>query len=210
MKNAAVGICLVLTVLFCVSVSVSSGQKDEWSFASRLYEDVKARDVGDLITILIDENSTVNRAAQQTGDKSTTGGGSGRLVRPYLEPAGTNGQSWTAGTLPAYSWQVNQSFSGDGKMSSSDDFKATVSARVVDVLPNETLLVEGKRTIRLQKETVNVVLSGLVRPRDIDSRNRVMSSRLADATIRYESDGPLTREQERGLFTRLVNWLNPF
>jgi flagellar L-ring protein precursor FlgH len=198
------------TILIWLAISIGEANADQWALANRLYSDVKARAVGDLVTIVIDENSTVNRAAQQASDKNTTGSGSASFSRPYLSPGGQDGQSWTQATLPAFNWNLNNSFSGDGSMSSSDDFQATVSARVVDVLPNGTLLLEGKRTVRLQKETVNVVLSGLVRPKDIDSNNEVMSSRLADASIRYQSDGPLTRDHERGLFTRLINWINPF
>lgn len=183
---------------------------DNWGFALRLYSDVKARNVGDLVTIVIDESSTVNRAAQQDGGKSSTGGGSASVGRPYLEPQGTAGKSWSRATLPSFNWQFDQNFSGSGQMSSRDDFTATMSARVLDVLPNGDLLLEGKRTVHLQQETVTVVLSGLVRPRDIDSQNRVLSSRLADAHIRYDTDGPLTRDQQRGLITRLINWINPF
>ena len=204
-RRAVCGGILIFSILLSGAVHA-----DDWSLAERLYSDVKARKVGDLVTIVIDEASTMSRASTQAGDKSSSGSGSASFAEPYVSSDGTAPSSLGSATLPAFNWSLQNSFSGDGSMSSSDDFEATVSARVIDVLPNGTLLLEGKRTVRLQKENVNVVLSGLVRPKDISSNNQVMSSRLADASIRYETDGPLSRISERGLFTRLINWINPF
>jgi flagellar L-ring protein FlgH len=183
----------------------------DWSMVMGLYADSKAREIGDLVTVVIEESSTVNREAQQASNKSTTGGGSASAGYPQVEVDGANRETpWTTASLPEFSWQFRNGFTGGGQMSSSEDFTSTMSARVMDVLPNGNLLLEGKRMVHLQDEQIEIILTGMVRPRDISSANTVPSSRLADASIRYISNGPISREQRRGMLTRLVNWLNIF
>ena len=183
----------------------------EWRMATSLYNDVKARQVGDIVMVLIEETSSMNREANQTSGKSTSGSGNASFQYPTVQRGDkvTSGP-WTKLTLPDFNWQLKHDFTGGGTLKSEEDFSSTMSAMVLDVLPNGNLVLEGKRTIHLQDEKVNVILSGMVRPRDISSDNVVSSSRLADASIRYVSDGPITRDQQRGLLTRLLNWLNPF
>ena len=155
----------------------------DWSLATALYADVKAREVGDIVTVLIEESSSMNREANQASGKSTTGSGNASFQHPTVEQGDkvTSGP-WTKITLPEFSWQLKHDFSGGGKLSSEEDFSSTMSATVLDVLPNGNLVLEGKRTIHLQDEKVHVILTGLVRPRDISSENIVSSSRLADAS----------------------------
>lgn len=200
-----------LLAAVCLASALPAGAAPDWSLATALYSDVKAREVGDIVTVLIEESSTMSRAAQQESGKSTTGGGNASFQHPTIQRGDevTSGP-WTKVTLPEFSWQLRHDFTGGGQLSSQEDFSSTMSARVLDVLPNGNLLLEGKRTVQLQEETVEVILSGVVRPRDIGSDNTVSSSRLADASIRYLTDGPITRDQQRGLLTRLLNWLNPF
>ncbi len=201
---------LLMTVLTIGHARASSAP--EWSMATRLYRDVKARHIGDIVTVIIDESSTMNRRAQHESGKRTTGGGSATFGAPVITQQGQDRipAAWDRVTLPDFGWQVGHDFSGGGQMTSEDGFQSTMSARVLDVLPNGNLLLEGKRTVHLQNERVEVILTGMVRPRDITSENTVSSSRLADASIRYETDGPISRDQRRGLITRLVNWLNIF
>lgn len=183
----------------------------EWRMATTLYGDVKARQVGDLVTVIIEESSAVKREATQESGKGSTGGGKASFQHPTVETTDEviNGP-WNKITLPEFSWDLKHNFTGGGQLSSKEDFTSTMSARVLDVLPNGNLLIEGKRTVRLQREHVEVTLSGLVRPKDITSDNTVLSSRLADASIRYDTAGPIVQDQQRGLFLRLVNWLNVF
>ena len=183
----------------------------EWRLATSLYGDVKAREIGDLITVIIEESSEVNKEANQESSKSTAGNGSASFQHPTVETdKEVIGGPWKKATLPEFSWQLKHDFNGGGKMDSKEGFNSTMSARVLDVLPNGNLLLEGKRTVQLQQELVQVTLTGMVRPRDISSDNTVYSSRLADASIRYDAAGPIVREQQRGLFLKLVNWLNLF
>jgi len=187
------------------------GDAPEWGLAMRMYGDEKARRVGDLVTVLVAEQSSISKDAESRGGKSTSGSGSATVRHPYLVAQGAQRPTpWDEAGVPAWSWGMESEFTGGGSISSEDEFTSTLTARVTDVLPNGNLLLEGKRTVHLQDETVQMILTGTVRPRDIRSDNSVDSSRIADATIRYEPSGPLSREQQRGILTRLLNWLNPF
>lgn len=203
---AVAGLAVVPAAVPALAAGVS-----EWRLATALYSDVKARQIGDIVTVVIEESSAVNREAKQESGKSTTGGGNANFGHPTVETEKeVIGGPWRKITVPEFSWNLKHDFTGGGQLSSKEDFTSTMSARVLDVLPNGNLLLEGKRTVQLQKERVQVTLTGIVRPKDISSENTVSSSRLADASIRYDTDGPIVRDQQRGLFTKMVNWLNLF
>lgn len=207
-------ICLLLVLsapLLAPARAAHRRDAPEWSFATALYGDEKARRVGDLVTVIVEENSSVNREAESQGGKSTSGGGSASIGHPYLVAQGqARATRWDEAGLPPWSWGIQSSFSGGGSISNEDDFSSTLTARVTDVLPNGNLLLEGKRTVRIQNDKVQMLLTGVVRARDINGDNTIASSKISDATIRYETSGPLSREQERGMVTRLINWLNLF
>ena len=202
-------ICLLLLSVAVLPVISLAGT--EWRMATSLYSDVKAREIGDIVTVIIEETSTMNREAAQKSAKSTTGGGSADFGHPTVTTEDeVIGGPWSKINVPEFNWSFKHDFTGGGELSSKEDFTSTMSARVLDVLPNGNLLLEGHRTVQLQQEKVQVTLTGTVRPKDISSDNTVSSSRMADASIRYDTQGPLVRDQQRGLFTKMVNWLNLF
>ena len=202
-------LCLLLACVAFLPVLSMAGT--EWRMATSLYSDVKAREIGDIVTVIIEESSAVNREAAQKSAKSTTGGGSANFGHPTVTTEDeVIGGPWSKINVPEFNWNFKHDFTGGGELSSKEDFTSTMSARVLDVLPNGNLLLEGHRTVQLQQEKVQVTLTGTVRPKDISSDNTVSSSRMADASIRYDTQGPLVRDQQRGLFTKMVNWLNLF
>ena len=203
-RGAALG--LVLGAVPALAATLS-----DWRMATGLYADVKAREVGDIVTVIIEETSEVNREASQESSKGTTGGGSANFQHPTVTTEDeVIGGAWKTVTLPQFNWDLKRDFTGSGGLKSKEDFSSKMSARVLDVLPNGNLLLEGKRTVRLQRETVEVTLTGMARPKDISSDNTVSSSRLADASIRYNTEGPIVQHTQPGLFVKLVNWINPF
>jgi flagellar L-ring protein FlgH len=209
-----VGVLLVGVALSVVRQHAYARQAGapEWSFAMGLYVDEKAHKVGDLLTVMIEEQSSASRSAQNQSSRSTSGGGSMQFSSPYYIKADGEkvGMPWQGAQLPAFDWQIGHNQSGGGQTTSEDGLSSTLTARVLDVLPNGNLLIEGRRMMHLEDERVEVILTGAVRPRDISADNVVSSSRMADATIRYQSAGPLRRDHRRGMFTRLWNWLGLF
>ena len=199
---------LALMIMATWGVSASVAQADDsWSFVLRLTSDTSAREVGDLVTVIIEEEAESSLDASSQFSKNSHIGGNISAGRPRIDDRPS---SWTNAVLPSYSLDTGHSYEGGGSSSSSDRLTTRMAARVTEVLPNGNLLIEGKRSIIVQEEFVEMLLTGTVRPRDISSDNTVESTRIADATIKYESNGPIERNRKRGLITRLWHWINPF
>lgn len=177
-----------------------------WSMASRIYADRKARRIGDILTVTILESSTSAKNAKTTTKKTASASGSASASLPM------NGRTfnWGSSSLPAWALNSASAFDGGGTTANSDQFMANMSVTVRDVLPNGNLLIEGTRSVVIRDDRVTIVLSGMVRPDDLDNNNTVLSTAIADAAIRYSTSGTLANSQEKGLFFRLLDWLNPF
>lgn len=162
-----------------------------------------ARNVGDVVTIIVSEASSSSFTASTSAtkkDNTTTGPNSVPLLdflrvgllNTFLRPTQT---------------QANSSVAGAGATQSQGRFTARLSAIVKAVLPNGTMMIEGSRLVKVNKETQTLVLSGIVRPDDVRSDNTVLSEDIAAAEIRSEGIGLIVDRQRRGLLTRLLDWL---
>lgn len=178
-----------------------------WTMASRLYADQKACRVGDILTVLIEESMEASKDAKSTSSKANSMSGSGSLTSPKVD--GKSG-SWGTASLPGWQLDTSQSFEGGGTSANKDSFLATMSVTVRDVLPNGNMLIEGTRAVVIRDDRVNVILSGMIRPQDVSGDNTILSTRIADASIRYEASGTLARNQEKGFLLRALEWINPF
>lgn len=180
---------------------------NQWAFARRLYGDPKARAVGDLLTVLIVESSSSSKqAAMKTGKKTSTAG-SFQFAHPRLD---NNPTSWTNAYIPKWGVSADRSFEGGGESKNEEKITATLTVRVMEVLPNGNLMIEGKRSLHVMGEEMQYVLSGTVRPTDVSRENTVRSTAIADLSIQCLSDGPISSSQKKGLFDRVVDWVNPF
>ncbi len=177
-----------------------------WTMASHIYSDRKARRIGDIVTVAIQESSESAKNAKTSTKKAASASGSANATMPM------NGRTFNWGSSKAPAWQLDasQAFEGGGTTANSDSFLATVSVTVRDVLPNGSLFIEGTRSVLIRDDRVTIILSGVVRPEDISNDNMVLSTKIADAAIRYSTSGTLARSQEKGFFMRLIDWLNPF
>ena len=203
-------LCIALSAIILMSITYvhADDKKDEWKkMATKLYKDTKAKTVGDLITVLITEETLASKDAKSSSSKSPAAGGTASFAHPTFDDRKTAG---TNATLPASSLEASRKFQGDGSIENSEKFTASITVRVIDVMPNGNLLIEGSRNIVIQKETMTVHIAGTVRPTDITRSNTINSSDIADASIKYSSQGPLVKNQERGFITKLWNWINPF
>jgi flagellar L-ring protein precursor FlgH len=97
-----------------------------------------------------------------------------------------------------------------GETKQESTLTATVATRVIRLLPGKVMQVEGARQIRINAETQILVVRGLVRQRDIDSKNTVPSTSLADARIEVYGQGELSDKQRSGWLSRLLNNVWPF
>ncbi|HEY8417931.1 MAG TPA: flagellar basal body L-ring protein FlgH [Limnochordales bacterium] len=165
-----------------------------WIDGSSLYADNKARRVGDLVTIII-----VERAQATQSTSTETGKNSSVDFGPIL---------WGGVPLiPGFGGQAGDSFRGGGSTTRGGSLNARMTAMVMEVLPNGNLVIEGRQTIVVNDEEQIIVVTGVVRPQDIQPDNTVLSTFVANATITYHGTGSIGAKQEPGLLTRLLNWL---
>jgi len=163
---------------------------DNWAaFAS----DRRASAVGDILTVIVLENSTAANSAQ-TGSRRDT------RLGADLGISGTSiNESATAGLRGA--------FDGTGQTTRSGRMVAQISVRVEQVYPNGDLGVSGASALNISGERTNIRIRGRVRPTDISGGNTILSARLADAQIAYEGSGFVSRSARPGLLQRIFGFL---
>jgi flagellar L-ring protein precursor FlgH len=103
-----------------------------------------------------------------------------------------------------------QSFKGAGQATQSNSLTGEISVTVAQVYPNGTMLVRGQKLLTLNRGDEYIRLSGLVRPDDVGSDNRVPSTRVADARIAYSGRGELARGSRQGWLQRFFSVVSPF
>ena len=123
--------------------------------------------------------------------------------------ASTDGRRSTSGAARAWS---RRSSSGReiGATSRADTLTGTISTVVTEVLPNGDLRIEGKREVTVNSETQLMSISGIVRRVDVDTKNTVLSSAIADAKIEYSGLGVVDDVQRPGWLVRVLDWVYPF
>jgi flagellar L-ring protein precursor FlgH len=114
------------------------------------------------------------------------------------------------GKLPALNVAGKTSFDGGGQIQNTEKITTRIAVRVVDVLPNDNLVIEGKRQTKISGETTDAVLRGVVRSEDVAANNTVFSYNIAEASIHYVSKGVVSDSQRKGWFTRVWDKVAPF
>ncbi|MEQ8203568.1 MAG: flagellar basal body L-ring protein FlgH, partial [Smithellaceae bacterium] len=104
----------------------------------------------------------------------------------------------------------SNSLKGAGDTTRSSKLSASISARVLKILDNGNLLIEGRRQLTVNAEDQYLVITGIVRPEDITAINTVASQYIADARILYTGDGVINDKMRPGWLTRVVDWVWPF
>lgn len=163
-----------------------------------LYSDRRARDVGDLLTIQLVENTT----AQTNASTSVGKEGSIDIGAPDLfgAPVTVNGRE-----VLGASAEGARDFDGSGRSAQSNRLQGSITVTVVQRLPNGNLLVEGSKNLRLNQGNELVQVQGIVRPSDIGPANTVPSSRVAEARIVYGGRGALAQSNSMGWLARFFN-----
>jgi flagellar L-ring protein precursor FlgH len=164
--------------------------------AASLYSDVRARDVGELITIIISENTTASSSATTETSKSESFNAlnTSGLLRRFFRDINLGANSSNQGK-------------GNGVTTRSGTLETTLMVKVKEVLPNGTLKIEGSRLIQINKETQRVTLTGLVRPEDVSFNNTIPSTLVADIEVKYDGKGVVSDQQRPGLLSRIFRFL---
>ncbi len=204
MKNATI---IITSLLLTFSVRADSLWKDDVSRSP--FADKKARFVGDILNIRVQESNAAKRDAKT---ESSRAGEADASISSFLLGTSTGGSGAFKhkGAYPAMKFSNATSHAGTGTIDNSDSITARFSVRVVDVLPNGNLIVEGIRNASYAGESQTIVLRGGVRPFDIQSDNTIYSYLLSDLNIRYVSSGVITSAKDKGWFMNFWDKISPF
>lgn len=176
-----------------------------------LFEDNRARRVGDIVLVTVKETSKSKLKADTTANRNTT---TNMGVTAFPSGGGLNNIPGAAalGAKPGMSIQAGaqNNFTGDGETNHESDIEATVATRIVRRLPGSLFQVEGARRIRVNNETQILVVRGLIRQRDIGADNQIPSQKLAEAQIEIYGQGVLTDKQRPGWLSRILDNIFPF
>jgi flagellar L-ring protein precursor FlgH len=174
----------------------------------QMFINAKARRIGDILTIKIMEvSSASNQATTKTGRSSSLDAGLEKFFNleerfpstsPFFNPFG------------AVKGAFDSNFDGSGSTARSNALNAYITVRIIDILPNGNLVIQGNREVRVNHENQIITLTGLVRPRDISADNVVQSTYLADARISYSGSGIINERQRPGWLTRVMGKIWPF
>lgn len=198
---------LFMAVYWPVSTELRADSLWQDGQAQTLVSDKRASKVGDLLSIIVQEN---NSTTKDTSTKTSRGSSIDASISSFLYSPNASSFLTHNGALPAMKLDSTSTFDGGGKINNSERIIARISVRVIDVLPNNTLVIEGRRQTAFAGETQDIILRGMVRPEDISPQNTVFSYNVADSSIRFHSSGDISRSQRKGWFTRLWDKVSPF
>jgi flagellar L-ring protein precursor FlgH len=171
--------------------------------SSSIYTEKRARRIGDVITVLIQENTNANTSAgsqyQKTGSVAFGGGTAvGSLGQNVLNSTNNIGLG------------LSSSHQGQGTSSGSTTITGEMTAKIISVLPSGNYMVEGTRYVEVNEDKQTVEVTGEIRPDDISSDNTISSLRIANAKIKLTGTGPASETANPGILTRVLSWLGLF
>lgn len=167
--------------------------KSLWPGARNIFSDRKAHEVGDILTIVISESTTTSTSKSTSNSKSgsqTLNAGTG--VFSFLAAATASG---------------SDSFSAKGSASATNKVSGNVTVTVIDVQPNGNMTVEGTQSIWQNRDEHKITLRGVCRQDDVTVNNTIPSTKIADATVKFDGKGPLNAKQRQGILTQIFNFL---
>ena len=158
-----------------------------------MYADRKARNVGDIITIVISESTRQSATKERSNSKEAEIAiGSGTGVFDFLRALGAAGSD---------SWEAK------GSVTDNNSVTGNITVTVVEVLPNDNMIIEGTQSIWQNRDEHKITLRGVIRRDDVTFNNTVPSTKVADATLRFDGKGPLNAKQRQGILTQIFNFL---
>ncbi len=195
LNGAGLMVLLVVFVIVLAGIQAEVKAASVWDDRAReLYSEHRARNVGDIVTIIISESSTASsKAATEATEENTLSTNAGVGLLRFLS---------------ASSGGAKNDFKGEGTTSRTGSLSAKITAMITKKLPNGNLVIEGVRRVRMNRETEEIVLSGVVRPQDITEQNTVLSTYVANAEIKYKGAGSVGGNLQRpGFLNKVFNFL---
>ena len=199
----------ISTLLLGLTLPISLSAKSIWvdGRSGSLFSDPRASGIGDLITVLVDESTSLTSSQQTSREKSSNIANEVKqfLFSPIASKFGTK-----KGELPKTEISTSSGSEGGGLVTNRQTLRSRASVIVVDVLPNGNFIIEGVRAVSFSGQQYYAKLRGIVRPYDVSRTNAILSSSIADARIEYVSQGSLSNAEKEGWLSRTLNKINPF
>lgn len=161
-----------------------------------LYSSVRARGVGDLVSIVIDEAPTMSDTGSYSTSKSSS------LAENFTTAINTIFKTKLKGALDGTNGDLD--VSGGTTLSRSMSLSDVVVAQVVQVLPNGNLLVQGKKSLVNQNERMDLIISGIVDPKWINQSGEILSSQVANLQFAMNGVGTVSRGQNEGILNKAI------
>jgi flagellar L-ring protein precursor FlgH len=202
----------VVTTLAAAGIMVPMVQGDSlWDRRdpryAYLFQDNRARHVGDVLTVVISETTVANEQDQRNNRKRNNMSASGDFT-------GSTSTGASAGREGAFSTSLSSAFdrqfNGTAQMTSNRVFTDRLAVTVVDIMPNGNLIVEGYRSRVVAGEERVLRITGIVRQQDVGIGNLVQSQSVANCRISYLGRGPTSRTVNQNYLGRLINGLWPW
>ncbi|MCE9612537.1 MAG: flagellar basal body L-ring protein FlgH [Chthoniobacter sp.] len=207
----------------CCPLFAGSLWKDGITDERGMFADKRAKRVGDIVTIVVQESASVSNTLRLKTDKeskSSVTGVASNLINQFLgnvpskvfnkEVREALPKTATVPEPPPLTSVGTNGYTGGGEVRNSQTITTRCAVQIIDTLPNGNLVVEGLREVSFSKERQFASLRGIVRPYDIQPDNTVASGNIADARIEIVSEGTLTDAQKKGWLLKLNDRINPF
>ncbi|MGB9716293.1 MAG: flagellar basal body L-ring protein FlgH [Thermodesulfovibrionales bacterium] len=182
-----------------------------WYDRASLYEDVKAQRLNDLVTIRVIESISGSGKADTNASRESSL--EAEVTDVFGIPLDFNRSNlWGKGNTfsPTASGSMQSEFKGSGETTREGKIIGTITAKVVEVLPNGNLVLESRKEITINREKQFFVLRGVVRPYDIAPDNTILSSKVADAQVYFVGKGVVQDKQGPGWLVQILDKVWPF
>lgn len=164
-----------------------------------LFRDLRARNLNDIVNITVVENSTAtnsaNTATQKKGDASVTTPGFLLGMKVPANPLTLNSAT---------------DFTGQGSTTRTGQLNASISARVIQVLPNGDLVIEGRKEVTINREHQVLTVRGTIRQYDISPADVVLSTSIANMEINFDGKGIISDANKPALLSKIFKYILPF
>lgn len=197
------------TILIASALAASSSSRSLWDSASNsersMFADRTASEIGDILMIQVEEETTANRSSTKQYAKTTDTfkQALGTILIPGLVDTTNDAEKWTV-DLPTTTYSGN----GGGTVTETTIMQSKIAVMVVDVLPNGNLVVEGARKIKATGEAQYLVVRGIVRADDVPSSNTIMSTQVLNANAELFNEGDIRKSQDKNWIKRIISTAN--
>lgn len=166
--------------------------------------------VHDLVTIVIDETSRQTAEQKLKAEKEFELDAQMGAILDFIKLLEGRLEASDQENVPLIRTDYNGDFDGKGRFERNDRFNARITAEIIDLKPNGTLVLEARKRIDKGEEIQEMVLSGVCRREDITTNNTILSSQLASMTLISRHEGPVEDVATKGIITKVLEFLFAF